>query len=68
MGSLDAEFAKGAASRRLKEAERRLYGDPPKEAGRTAAPGQSMGENAPRGTGRAAEATRKGDGQGGRKG
>lgn len=55
MGSLDREFARGAASRRLKEAERRLYGDPPKEAGRTKAPGQS-GRNAPEGLGRAGNA------------
>lgn len=39
-------FARGAASRRLKEADRRLYGGQPytpKEAGRTEAPGQVSG-------------------------
>ena len=65
MGSLDREFARGAASRRLKEAERRLYGEPPKEAGRTEAPGQSR-EVAREGLGRAGEAARMGDDRRGR--
>lgn len=67
MQSMSRDFSPGAASRRLKEADRRLHGDPPKEAGRTEAPGQSGG-NAPRGLGRAGNAgqgpARKGDDQG----
>ena len=60
--SIDPRFAQGAASKRLKEAERRLFGDLPKEAGRTEAPGQSR-EVAPKGLGRAEGTTRVGDGR-----
>lgn len=64
--SIDPRFAKGAASKRIKEAERRLFGDPPKEAGHAEAPGQS-GEVAQKGPGRAEDATRMGESQDGRK-
>ena len=67
MGSLGREFARGAASRRLKEAERRLYGDPPKEAG--SEDPAKVGGFAPEGLGRAdVKPTRSGDRREGEKG